>query len=56
MRVSKKVTETSLLSALKGVEDGRAMEAKRNEQNSLGLTTDHDVYEIVPARTGTALI
>jgi hypothetical protein len=24
------------------------MEAKRNEQNSLGLTTNHDVYEVRP--------
>ena len=26
------------------------MEAKRSEQNSLGLTTSHDVYEVRPRR------
>jgi len=42
IRISKKVTEVSLLSAFKGVEDS-AMEAMRDVQNSLGPTTDHDV-------------
>src|SRR5215472_13587127 len=49
MRVSEKVTEMSLLSAFKGVENG-AMEAKRNEQKSLRLIADHDVYEVRPRK------
>jgi hypothetical protein len=39
----------SLLSAFKGVKDS-AMESKRNEQKSLGLTTGHDVYEVRPRK------
>jgi hypothetical protein len=47
IRVSKKVTEMSLLSPFKDLEDS-AMEGKRNGQNSRQLTTGHDVYEVRP--------
>jgi hypothetical protein len=43
-RVSKKVTEMSLLSAFKDLEDS-AMEGKRNSRQ---LATGHDVYEVRP--------
>jgi hypothetical protein len=47
----------SLLSAFEGLEDS-AMEAKPNGQNSCGLTTSHDVYEVRPrkGRDGVDLI
>jgi hypothetical protein len=35
----------SLLSAFKGM-GAEAMEGKRNEQSSLGVTAAHDVYEL----------
>ena len=44
--MSKKVTETSLLWAFKGVEDS-TMEAMRNGEN-----TGHDVYEVRPRKGG----
>jgi hypothetical protein len=54
---SKKVTEKSLLSAFKGME-GSAVKGKREGQNSVGLRTDHDVYEVRPRkdRDGVDLI
>jgi hypothetical protein len=47
----------SLLSAFKGLEDS-AMEAKRNGQNSRGLTSGQDVDEVRPrkSRDGVDLI
>jgi hypothetical protein len=52
-----KVTEMSLYRPPKGLE-ASAMEAKRNGQNSHGLTTGHDVYEVRPrkGRDGVDLI
>jgi len=49
MRPSKRVTEMSLLTVFKGVE-GNAMKAKRDGQNSIGLSTDHDLYEVCPRK------